>query len=964
MCNKGGSPPVPNQASTAYQSATAPSAFVQPYYQGFLQNAQQLSGTPFNPAMYGNIAPMNPQQTVAGETLWNVGEGAVDRIAPVTNAANALAAYGSTMGTFDPAQVRNIESPYTEDVVNATQNWFNNQNRIQGNDLISQAIRTGNAFGGDRAGIAEAQLAGQQQLAQAPVIAGLRQAGYTQALDEYNRLKTMGLGGLQAGLGGQTAALQAPATAMQQLAMSLGWGGQLQQQQQRERDVAQQNAMMASAYPFQTANWYGSTLGGVGPLLGSFAQGYTTPPEPNALTQGLGIASSLVGLGTSLFGKRGGAVGRKVGGLVPILRARGGPLYPNVPPELLDMFHEAISRRQGPPGQVYWHGFGYGSTVPEPQSAAGQFLLQNPDATGVNTASNWQTPANTVVNNPYFAEGAPPAAPAEAGPPPAPPETRANGGAVVIPFVPRRQIGGLVPVMLQGGGLVRLPPRRQYGGGINLDVGGGDDDDDRKTTTSFSLDQLSIPSYKAPPEAGKWMEQRMRDTERQRKKQDDNPTAGAIDALTGVVTKAAPLMALMALKEGGKVRRYADGDSVDDEEGTDDTDTDTDTDTEDTTIPATAALRTGPGPAIGEPDLTGGYTVPPGVTPAAPAAPAGARDAYAQTGAGAPAYSRVGRQSTTVIPGLGPEPRTFAQRWAVNPFTAAGAAMLQSRSPYFGAGLGAGLTAAAGAVERGRKEELLDQKPQMLTDGETIRYRVGNKIIDTGLRSPQAARQQAIETRQEKLERIRQEGRLELERERQKKPARGGGQNKIVTDIDRLMKTELTSSADIKGGSPTISTDEAYRRAVIRYNALNPNAQLPVPPAPPADAAPAESVDTRSWWEKNAPTWLGGVEKPAATARKPAAPAATPAAPAEPAAPAPAAPAPPAPAAPAPAEAPQDLAGAIKSGKVTEQQAIAQARAAAKRDPSKIDMITERLRKAGIKNFGDLLSGTPAAPAQ
>jgi hypothetical protein len=316
MCSKsGGSPPVPNATSTAFQSATAPSAFTQPYYQQYIQNASQLAGTPFNPGMLGSVAPLNPNQLEAGGDIQSIMQNFPSAVAPVVQA-------GAQMGQFDPNAVTSIMSPFTQDVTQATQNWFNNQNAQQGNQLLSGAIQSGNAFGGDRAGVAEAQLAGQQQLAQAPVIAGLQQAGYTQALNEYNQLKQMGLAGAQAGLGATLAQLQ-PATAAMQ------WGTQAQQQQQRELDVAQQNQMMASAYPFQIQNWYGSALGGMGPLLGSFSQGYTTPPPPSALTQATGLVTALGGLGTSIFGtsgtpgqKRGGPV-YKVGGLV---RMRNGGL--------------------------------------------------------------------------------------------------------------------------------------------------------------------------------------------------------------------------------------------------------------------------------------------------------------------------------------------------------------------------------------------------------------------------------------------------------------------------------------------------------------------------------------------------------------------------------------------------------------------------------------------------------------
>src|ERR1019366_7063953 len=107
---------------------------------------------------------------------------------------NAAGAYGAEVGltgagagAVDPTQfsksaVEQYMSPYTSNVVNATQSQFNNQNAVQGNSLIGQAIASGNAFGGDRAGVAAGNLANQQQMAQAPVIAGLENQGYAQAL--------------------------------------------------------------------------------------------------------------------------------------------------------------------------------------------------------------------------------------------------------------------------------------------------------------------------------------------------------------------------------------------------------------------------------------------------------------------------------------------------------------------------------------------------------------------------------------------------------------------------------------------------------------------------------------------------------------------------------------------------------------------------------------------------------------
>src|SRR5580765_8931304 len=101
MCSKGGgSPPVPNSASTSFQSTTTPAPFATPLYQDFLSRADALSNTPFNPAMLGQVAPMNAQQTQAG---------------------NQMFAQGMDMGNFDPAKVQSMESPLIQDVVGKTQ---------------------------------------------------------------------------------------------------------------------------------------------------------------------------------------------------------------------------------------------------------------------------------------------------------------------------------------------------------------------------------------------------------------------------------------------------------------------------------------------------------------------------------------------------------------------------------------------------------------------------------------------------------------------------------------------------------------------------------------------------------------------------------------------------------------------------------------------------------------------------
>src|SRR5215475_11593151 len=237
-------------AGTGTSMTTPASPQTADYYNQILAAARGLGTTPFNPA---TLTSWTPSQEQAIEAMYNYGINVPQALGiglsgPQGQTLNNLVGMGQAVGQWDPALLQSIMSPYIQDVVNATQNQFNNQNAIQGNQLIGQAIRSGNIFGGDRAGVAAAQLAGQQQLAQAPVIAGLYQSGYGQALGQYNALRSMGLQGALAAFGGANTAAQVP---WSQVGQALGYGAQGLQAAGIPGTIAQQNAIQQSAYPFQ-----------------------------------------------------------------------------------------------------------------------------------------------------------------------------------------------------------------------------------------------------------------------------------------------------------------------------------------------------------------------------------------------------------------------------------------------------------------------------------------------------------------------------------------------------------------------------------------------------------------------------------------------------------------------------------------------------------------------------------------
>lgn len=83
---------------------------------------------------------------------------------------------------FDPASIGQYQSPYTEDVINASLAQADRSDAMARNQQVSDFGRAG-AFGDDRRGIYEAELAGNQSRDRATLLAGLNDRAFGQARD-------------------------------------------------------------------------------------------------------------------------------------------------------------------------------------------------------------------------------------------------------------------------------------------------------------------------------------------------------------------------------------------------------------------------------------------------------------------------------------------------------------------------------------------------------------------------------------------------------------------------------------------------------------------------------------------------------------------------------------------------------------------------------------------------------------
>lgn len=273
-----------------------------PYVQNALQStfgkAQSAANTPYQPYQGPQVAPFSGLQNTAFNGL----VGAANSANPYIDQATGLVAAGTqpvAPTPFSTGAVGQYENPYTSDVIDATQNQFNLQNAQQQTALTGNAASQ-HALGGDRSAVAAAQLAGQQQTAQAPVIAGLRNQNYQQALNEFNTQQQTGLAAAQAnnytnlyGAGelGNLGQL-AQGTGLAGAGALLQAGGLQQQQQQANLNVPYNNYLTAQQYPFYTSNFLSSALSGNAGLQ----------PTRSTTTPGPSTASTIAGLGTTFAG--------------------------------------------------------------------------------------------------------------------------------------------------------------------------------------------------------------------------------------------------------------------------------------------------------------------------------------------------------------------------------------------------------------------------------------------------------------------------------------------------------------------------------------------------------------------------------------------------------------------------------------------------------------------------------------
>ena len=291
--------------SSSSTNSVAPNADAMAAYKKALGMADTATSTGYQPYSGELVAGLNGTQNQAFSQIGNLqgyGQNYLDSAASALGSSQTPLM--SNVQQFNNANVAQYQNPYLQQTVNATMANMNNQDAQQQQALTGNAISKG-AWGGDRAGIASAALAGQQSLAKDSTMAGLESQGYQQALGELNNQQNLQLSGaqsqsllgLQGASGYQNLANTGTSLGLQQANALYGAGTAQQQNSQQNDNAAYEQWAAQQAYPYQNAQFYANIAEGVGSGMGSTTTGsgtYTTPGA-SGFSQGLGALTSSVG---------------------------------------------------------------------------------------------------------------------------------------------------------------------------------------------------------------------------------------------------------------------------------------------------------------------------------------------------------------------------------------------------------------------------------------------------------------------------------------------------------------------------------------------------------------------------------------------------------------------------------------------------------------------------------------------
>jgi len=281
--------------TTTTTTAQQLNPFIQDILSRNYQFAQQVAAQPYQAYQGPRVAGFRPAEEQAFQTAINAATQQVGmpQLQQATQVAERAAGYTPQQFQQD---VSGFMSPFQTSVIDATMARLA-QNRAERDAATKAQLASSRAFGNERRGVYEAQLAAEQDLNTAQVLADLYNRGYTQAAGFAQGLPGQQLAGASAlaGYGNQALANQQAYAAMLQ-----GAGQAQRGMAQQNLDLAYQDFLAQRGYPKeQLQTLLAATSGMPSPVTQTSTQ---TAPGQSTLSQ-IGSAASTIGGILDLFKK-------------------------------------------------------------------------------------------------------------------------------------------------------------------------------------------------------------------------------------------------------------------------------------------------------------------------------------------------------------------------------------------------------------------------------------------------------------------------------------------------------------------------------------------------------------------------------------------------------------------------------------------------------------------------------------
>jgi len=271
---------------------------------------KQLTATTAAPLDTSKFAPQVAAQDAAQTSAYNLATGqGIGAFQPyITQAGSydtaAAGALGTAGGFTGPQAYQQFQSPYQQDIINATLAEYDTQAAQGMTGIGQQAAMSGN-LGGGREGVMRSQYQNKSDLNRALLQSGLLQQGYSQSNQLANQAfgQQMNLGQAQQGLSQNQQGLAGlvPGLYGQDIGTLQAAGAGQQAQSQAVLDAQREGNRLEAYEPYERLGYQGQGIASIASGAPGQYQS-TVTPNPSPLQSALGIGSALTGMYGNIMG--------------------------------------------------------------------------------------------------------------------------------------------------------------------------------------------------------------------------------------------------------------------------------------------------------------------------------------------------------------------------------------------------------------------------------------------------------------------------------------------------------------------------------------------------------------------------------------------------------------------------------------------------------------------------------------